>query len=282
MVKKKYSVYAMYVAVFLASLWSFGNTKYTYTTNIYNLALDKYKYQLSNPNVYASVFSYPSDDTVETIGNENNCETEISENTIYLTFDDGPSVRTGEILDILGKYNIKATFFVVKGEENYTELMKRASREGHAIGIHSASHKYDKIYRSVQDFIDDFSECYEYITTNTEIKPTVSRFPGGSVNKHNSQICKQLIDEISRRGFQYFDWNVDSGDGTGKLSSREIYNNVINGCKGRKRAIVIMHDAGNKKTTVEALDDIINTLINDGWQFATLDNEVKPMVFRIK
>ena len=87
---------------------------------------------------------------------------------------------------------------------------------------------------------------------------------------------------MTRRGFAYFDWNVDSGDGTGSLTSRQIYNNVINGCKGKKRAVVLMHDAVNKKSTAEALDDIITELKNQGFEFAPLDNQVKPMVFRIK
>ena len=87
---------------------------------------------------------------------------------------------------------------------------------------------------------------------------------------------------MGRRGYIYFDWNVESGDSTKGAGSSEIYNNVINGCKGKKRAVIIMHDSATKQSTVSALDDIITTLKAEGWQFAPLTNEVKPMIFRMK
>ncbi|MDE6608589.1 MAG: polysaccharide deacetylase family protein [Lachnospiraceae bacterium] len=71
---------------------------------------------------------------------------------VYLTFDDGPSVYTGEILDILKEYDVKATFFVVGKEgEKYEELYKRIVEEGHTLGMHSYSHKYSEIYETEQN-----------------------------------------------------------------------------------------------------------------------------------
>ena len=77
--------------------------------------------------------------------------------TIYLTFDDGPSDRTDEVLKILDEKGVKATFFVI-GREDETSIqrIKKAAAAGHTIGMHSYSHDYEKIYTSVEDFLDDF------------------------------------------------------------------------------------------------------------------------------
>ena len=201
---------------------------------------------------------------------------------VYLTFDDGPSPRTGEILDILKKHDVKATFFVIKNKDEYIPYMKRAAEEGHSIGVHSYTHKYKEIYASIDAYLADFTRCYDYIYRNTGYSATIYRFPGGSVNNHNRPTRKEIAAEMSRRGYIYFDWNVESGDSASGISRNTIYNNVIDGCKGKKRAVIIMHDSTGKNSTVQALDDIITTLKADGWQFAPLTNEVKPVIFRMK
>lgn len=278
--KKQKKAYISYVIVFFACLWSCANIADSRGENEYEKAIEKYKYQISYADTYSTEFSDKNriKEAAAGVGDEEQDRPRL----IYLTFDDGPSPRTPEILRILDKHNIKATFFIVENEENYTDYLKQEVEAGHSVGVHSASHKYSEIYSSVDAYLKDFTKCYEYIYKNTGYEPTLLRFPGGSVNKYNKNICRDLVDEMTRRGFAYFDWNVDSGDGTGSLTSRQIYNNVINGCKGKKRAVVLMHDAVNKKSTAEALDDIITELKNQGFEFAPLDNQVKPMVFRIK
>jgi len=159
--------------------------------------------------------------------------------------------------------------------------MQRAVEEGHSIGVHSASHKYKEIYRSVDAYLSDFTECYDYIYNATGFSPTIFRFPGGSVNNYNSATCKDIAQEMARRGFIYFDWNVESNDSSSNQSADTIYSNVINGCKGKNRAVVIMHDSIGKKTTVQALERIIAKLKEDGWNFAALTNEVRPVIFRM-
>ena len=238
----------------------------------YEKALRQIKYQLDYIDTYSKDFS---DDLQET-----NASAE--ERVAYLTFDDGPSPRTEEILDLLKENDIKATFFVINCKDEYIPYMKRASEEGHTIGVHSYSHKYEEIYKSVDAYLEDFTKCYEFIYENTGKYPSIFRFPGGSVNSFNKLTRKDIAREMARRGFAYFDWNVDSGDGMGKLSAQTIYKNVTDGCKGKRRAVIIMHDSIGKRSTAEALGDIIKTLKDDGWVFRPLDKDVKPMVFRMK
>lgn len=244
----------------------------------YNSRIDKLTYQLKYTDTYSSVFSPYSKMVLQEV---NTADTQ-EENMIYLTFDDGPSPRTGEILDILEKHGIKATFFVVKAKDEYIPFIKRAAESGHTIGVHSYTHKYKEIYRSVDAFLDDFTKCYDYIYQNTGCSPTIYRFPGGSVNNYNADTRKEIVAEMARRGYIYFDWNVESNDSSSDIDSETIYTNVINGCKGKNRAVIIFHDSIGKKSTVQALDKIITTLKSEGWQFAALNNEIKPVIFRMK
>lgn len=267
--------------VFSVCVWSCANFICQPVENEYQKTVKILKYQLGYENTYSPVYSpYANQSTLYTAAEAQSAIED--KRMIYLTFDDGPSPRTAEILDILAKYNVKATFFVIKSNDKYTEYMVRAVKEGHTVGVHSTSHDYKEIYKNVDAFLKDFTECYEYVKEETGVRPTIFRFPGGSVNSYNKSTHRDIIREMTRRGFIYFDWNVESGDSGGKLSASTIYNNVINGCNGKKRAVIIMHDSAGKNSTVEALEDIIKKLIDDGWQFAALTNDVKPMIFKIK
>lgn len=205
--------------------------------------------------------------------------------TIYLTFDDGPSDRTPEILDILKSYDIKATFFFNAGDdEKSQEIMKRVAEEGHAIGVHSMSHDYNKIYDSVESYLDDFYATYTSVYNATGVKPQIFRFPGGSVNNYNRFTYMQIIAEMTRRGFVYYDWNVSGEDAVKGADWTSIYNNILNNIPddGSGRAIVLLHDAQDKSHTVNVLTDIIDELLADGYKFDKLDNSVKPTTFTYK
>lgn len=200
----------------------------------------------------------------------------------YLTFDDGPSLtNTERILDILAEYDIKATFFVInhKGDE-FDDIYRRIVREGHTIGIHSYSHDYKNIYASVDAFLKDFNRISSKIEKLTGVKPNIFRFPGGSINTYNTNIYIPLAAEMLRRGYVYYDWNVGSGDASYTcVPKSEIYNNVLNGMYESGESIVLMHDSKEKTTTADALPDIIEQLLSEGYEFKKLDNDVKPIVF---
>lgn len=198
---------------------------------------------------------------------------------VYLTFDDGPSKNTGEILDILKEYDVKATFFVIgKTDKTSKKLYKRIVDEGHTLGMHSYSHKYDIIYNSVEDFDKDFTKLWNLLYDTTGYKPTIYRFPGGSDNGVNKHGMEDFIRYLNKAGISYYDWNVLNGDATGiDYTEEQLIANVLNGVAAKKRSIVLMHDTASKTKTVETLPDILEKLISGGAQILPIDKSVKPI-----
>jgi peptidoglycan-N-acetylglucosamine deacetylase len=196
----------------------------------------------------------------------------------YLTFDDGPSARTLEILDILKEHDIKATFFVVTKDSN-SDILRRIVKEDHTIGIHSHTHIYNEIYRSVEDFLDDFYTSYKEIYKATSVNPRVFRFPGGSINAYNRGIYQELISEMLRRGFLYYDWNISTRDTVPNIDSEMIINNIKTTVKGQNCIVILAHDIKDNYQTVKALPEIIKFLREEGYSFDKLENNIKPVVF---
>lgn len=204
---------------------------------------------------------------------------EREEGTIYLTFDDGPSKNTYSVLYYLEKYGIKATFFVVpqRTEECY-DIMKQIVDSGHSIGVHSASHEYEKIYGSVEAFLEDFYNAWQMIYEATGVKTEIFRFPGGSMNDYNGETRDAIIEEMTRRGFRFYDWNVDSND-AGGATWTEMYNSVPADIAGNFRSFVLMHDSLPRENTVYVLEDILKVLINEGYKFDKINNNTQPVQF---
>ncbi len=180
---------------------------------------------------------------------------------VYLTFDDGPSIYTDEILDILAEYDVKATFFVCgKPDAKYTDSYKRIVDEGHTLGMHSYSHKYSDIYSSVDAFSEDFKKLRHFLYDTTDVLPKYYRFPGGSSNKVTKVDIHELMDVLEADGVTYFDWNVSAGDDRAGATKDTIYNNIVGNIPKFKHCIVLMHDAADKKSTVEALPEVIEAI----------------------
>lgn len=203
------------------------------------------------------------------------------EKVIYLSFDDGPSARTPEILDVLDQYDVKATFFVVgKTDTQSRKWMKEIVERGHTIGIHSFSHDYETIYDSVEAYLADFNDMYQFIYEATGVQPQIFRLPGGSINSFNADSYQSILAEMLRRGFVYYDWNVAAGDAAvTKASSTRIVQNVLGNADSIRRAVVLMHDSVDKYNTVEALPSIIEGYLEKGFTFAALTPEVVPIVY---
>ncbi|MCM1539521.1 MAG: polysaccharide deacetylase family protein [bacterium] len=182
---------------------------------------------------------------------------------VYLTFDDGPSSNTEAILEILDRYDIKATFFVVgKTDEHSQEMYRRIVEAGHTLGMHSYSHRYGEIYASTEAFTEDLEKIRSYLYDMTGLTSCFYRFPGGSSNALNSTDVQELIDVLDERGIIYFDWNVLNGDaGSVQLTAAQLADNVTNNMERYHTAIVLMHDAAGKKATVEALPVIIERIL---------------------
>lgn len=191
-------------------------------------------------------------------------ETEPEENVrkVYLTFDDGPSSNTDRILDILASYDVKATFFVVgKENEEYQSLYNRIVEEGHTLAMHSYSHKYNEIYQSVETYAADLKKLQRFLHETTGVWSHYCRFPGGSSNTVSEVDMHDLISYLQEEGITYFDWNVSSGDAANSYISPE---DIVQNCTGKlenyHEAIILMHDASNKNSTVEALPALIETI----------------------
>lgn len=189
-------------------------------------------------------------------------EEETALRKVYLTFDDGPSSQTDKILDILAEYDVKATFFVNgKTDERSQEAYRRIVEEGHTLAMHSYSHKYNEIYSSVEGFAEDFTRLQEYLYEVTGVWSRYTRFPGGSSNSVSDVDMQELIAWLSEQGIIYYDWNISSGDATpGGLSAEQIVLNCTQNLGKHQTAIILLHDAAGKKTTVEALPEIIETI----------------------
>lgn len=190
---------------------------------------------------------------------------------IYLTFDDGPGPYTEALLEVLAKYDVKATFFVVNGE--YNHVMKQIVDQGHSIGIHSVSHDYETIYASPEAYFADLTGMQEIIYQNTGVRTTLMRFPGGGSNLVSRKISRGIMSLLSQAvqdaGYQYFDWNVYSGDAGETQKASEVCSNVIDGVSTKQVSMVLQHDI--HPYSVEAVEDIIVWALDNGYRFLPLD-----------
>lgn len=200
----------------------------------------------------------------------------LSPREVFLTFDDGPSpVNTLRILEVLKRYNVKATFFIIgKNADEYPDILNRVKREGMCIAPHTYSHNY-KIYRSEKAYFDDYEACNNAIMkiTGSETVPFM-RLPGGStIQVSNKDVMKGIKTRLINNNIKYVDWNVSSADAAmEKVPAALIKNNVISQCKGKNFVVILMHDSNTKTTTVEALPDIIEYLKDNGYVFKTFEN----------
>ena len=182
---------------------------------------------------------------------------------VYLTFDDGPSIYTNEILDILKKYDVKATFFVLgKESEEAQQALKRIVEEGHSLGMHSTTHEYDKIYASKEAFGKDVEEIRDYLFQVTGVESHLYRFPGGSSNTVTNVDVHEFIEYLKESDTVYFDWNVSSGDAAKvSLSAETILRNATAGIETRPTSVILFHDMASHRTTVDALPMVIEKLL---------------------
>lgn len=203
------------------------------------------------------------------------------EKVAYLSFDDGPSERTPELLEVLKHYDVKATFFVSgKDSERDRQWLQDIVDSGHTIGVHSYSHDYETIYSSVEAFLDDFAQEYYLIQNATGVSPQIFRFPGGSINAYNGHIYQEIISEMTRRGFVYYDWNCQTGEAVqGDVSAHTLVENALNRIASMRRVFIMSHDNTRFTNVVQALPCIIEGYREAGFVFDALTPEVKPVIF---
>ena len=194
-----------------------------------------------------------------------------TEKVIYLTFDDGPSEYTQKLLDVLDKYDVKVTFFVTNAAPDYQDMIAKEYEAGHSIAIHTYTHDYDTVYASEEAYFDDLNKMQDVIVKQTGVKTHMLRFPGGSSNTV-SDICPGLMtlltEEVQNMGFQYYDWNVSSGDAGLTTDTSVVYENVISGIQDYDASVVLQHDS--KGYSVDAVEDIIKWGLENGYTFLPL------------
>jgi len=205
----------------------------------------------------------------------------------YLTFDDGPSPVTRQVLDILKQHGVKATFFVVgKNVPGNEAILKRMIAEGHVIGGHTYSHNYRIIYKDIRSFFADLEQGNRLIEKATGVKPVVFRFPGGSTNsvskkyqdpqiynKHEP-VMREIKAEAKRRGYTFIDWNIDNGDAKSNVyTAAQAVANIKQQVKNQKELVILMHDSTPKLATARSLPAVIQYLKAEGYRFDVLQEE---------
>lgn len=190
---------------------------------------------------------------------------------IYLTYDDGPGDYTNALLDVLAEYDVKATFFVTGRGDDAT--IKREFDEGHTVALHTWSHNYAYLYANVDNYFADLGQIADRVKNITGESSKIIRFPGGSSNTIStrydgrSRIMSTLTREVEARGYQYFDWNVDSDDAGRAKDADTVYANVITRIKPGPN-VVLQHDI--KPYSVEAVARIIEWGNTYGYVFEPL------------
>ena len=174
---------------------------------------------------------------------------------MYLTFDDGPSQHTQEVLDILKKYNAKATFFVTGEKKEY---------------------EYGKIYSSPEAYFKDIEKMNDVIEKQIGHKVKILRFPGGSSNTVSRKYCDgimtQLTKDVLDKGYQYYDWNASNGDGNSNLSVSTLVDTGQKEVGEQEVVMVLMHDGAGSEETVKALPSLLEYYQKQGYEFRIIDD----------
>ena len=190
---------------------------------------------------------------------------------------------TQQLIDILGQYNVTATFFVVhNGNKDEQPYYRMIVEQGHQLALHSYTHDYKKVYRTDQSFFDEFKRMQTFLHEQTGQWVSDVRFPGGTSNTVTSkQRIKNIIGTLNQHGIRYYDWNVSSGDAScKKLSKKKIVDNVLKGAVKLNEPVILMHDSANKDTTVQALPEIIDGLRKAGYRFDSVEHMKTPSQHR--
>jgi peptidoglycan/xylan/chitin deacetylase (PgdA/CDA1 family) len=197
---------------------------------------------------------------------------------VYLTFDDGPTAHTGQLLDILDQYQVKATFFMLGPHmEQYQKATQRIVKEGHGLGLHGVTHVPSKFYKSAYSGLNEMQQANESLNKVAGVKTSLVRTPYGS-KPYMKPAFRNVL--LGQGGFHLWDWNVDSLDWKYKKDHQKVYNNIMSQVHNVKKngttPIVLMHD---QEATLKVLPQVLKTLKAEGYQFEILTKNVQPVNF---
>jgi peptidoglycan/xylan/chitin deacetylase (PgdA/CDA1 family) len=251
----------------------------TFTDNESSLSSTSKNISTSSPDSNLLNYHVTSSQTIDLLSStKTEAGTPLPQKTVYLTFDDGPSKLTGEVLDILKESNINATFFVLGQQvHRYPELLTRIKGEGHAIGNHTYNHNYEELYKGFSPFWSQIKQTEEEISIITGFRPSLIRAPGGTAGHFDDTYFTLL----KQGGYQVVDWNVDSGDSKRiGVPAEDIIKGATTGNQSNQ-IIVLMHDSSGHKETVKALPQIIAYYQDKGYKFEALTSELDPVQFKV-
>lgn len=202
---------------------------------------------------------------------------------IYLTFDDGPSPYTSQLLDVLKENDVQVTFFCIGHDSDEDKKnIKRMYDEGHTVAMHSYTHDYGKIYASAAAFEKDFNDIRDLLKSITGEEPKYYRFPGGSSNQVNELGIQTYIDVLDEKGVKYIDWNAANMDATGAiLTENELIDNILEGVESLNTAVVLMHDTAAKETTIKSIPKLIRELKKRGYVLLPIDEDT-PLIQHVE
>ncbi len=196
----------------------------------------------------------------------------------YLTFDDGPSKNTMELLDVLDECDVKATFFVIGREEEYYDCYRAIVDRGHVLAIHSYTHDYSRIYSSKDNFANDIEELRKLLYDVTGVNPIYYRFPGGSSNTISKISMSELVDYIKEQGLIYFDWNALNNDAVSDgLTPQQLVDNIMKDAVKNDDVVILMHDLDGRHATIESIPLLVDTLRKAGYELLPID-ERTPLI----
>ena len=182
----------------------------------------------------------------------------VANKTIALTFDDGPGPYTEKLLDILDKYDAKATFFLIGSKVSArANTLRRMQSRGHQLGNHSWSHpELPKL--SVDQIAGEIDRTNEAIRQATGVKPSILRPPYGAVNG-------VVLEQLRLRNMSSILWSVDTRDWADR-NSQIVCSRAVAGA--RPGAVILMHDI--HQTSVNAVPCILSSLKQQGYSFVTI------------
>ncbi|WP_025785893.1 polysaccharide deacetylase family protein [Sporosarcina sp. D27] len=203
-------------------------------------------------------------------------EIDQQEKSIYLTFDDGPSAVSDQLLDILDDYQMKATFFMIGPNiKEHSKSVVRMKKEGFGLGLHGITHEAGKIYSSPSAPVDEMSEDRDILENVTGVRSNLIRLPYGSI-PYLTEDMRYLLDKSD---FKVWDWNVDSRDW--ELKDRRYVQHTKQEIDRYMQAgvtpVVLLHD---KPHTIEYLPELLSYIKKQGYQTKVLTNEQPPVTFQ--
>lgn len=193
----------------------------------------------------------------------------------YITFDDGPSIYTDEILRILEKHNAKATFFMLSNNiKNYPQRVTKVVNGGHGVGLHGVSHNIKKMYQSSTVLVKEMNECNDSLQRTVGFRTDMVRVPYGS----KPYMTPEIKNDVVKKGYKLWDWNVDSKDSIihRDISFSKIVENIKKQVSKQKVPVILFHE---RKETVKALPYVLDYLEEENYHLIPIDDNVKPVNF---